>query len=89
LIVGNYDKLDTHYYTTYFNELWENLNINLFDKTIHLTHYPTMAKKEHFNLVGHIHGLWKVQKNMINVSCDAWHFKPVSEKEILFTINSI
>ena len=42
-----------------------------------------------FALTGHIHGLWKVQEKMINVGVDAWHFKPVSEEEIMFCWNAM
>jgi len=42
-----------------------------------------------FNICGHIHGLWKVQRNMINVGVDAWHFIPVSEEQIIFYMNGI
>lgn len=62
-----------------------------------LNHYPTKCKQKidedvvtfgnkpiSFALTGHIHSLWKVQKQMINVGVDAWHFKPVNENEILF-----
>ena len=42
-----------------------------------------------FNIVGHIHSLWKVQRNMVNVSTDIWNFSPVSEDKILFIRNAI
>ena len=41
------------------------------------------------NIVAHIHGTWKVKRNMINVGVDAWHFTPVSEDMIKFQINGI
>ena len=46
-------------------------------------------KVDKFNLVGHIHGLWRVQRNMINVSVDAWGYKPISVETILTTKNAI
>ena len=33
--------------------------------------------------------LWKIQKNIINVGVDVWHFKFVSLEEINFTINAM
>ena len=67
-----------------------------------LNHYPIKCKEwmnsedvafgnvpTSFAITGHIHGLWKVQRNMINVGVDAWHFKPVSEDEILFCWNAM
>jgi len=57
--------------------------------SIYLNHYPAKCIDNLFCLTGHIHGLWKVQRNMINVSCDAWNFTPVSEDEIIFCMNAI
>jgi calcineurin-like phosphoesterase family protein len=56
---------------------------------VKLNHYPEKAEVGMFNIVGHIHGLWKVQRNMINVSTDAWHFTPVSEDQIVFAMTAI
>ena len=54
-----------------------------------VNHYPEHGSKEMFNIVGHIHGLWRVQWNMINVSTDAWNYTPVSEDTIKFCMNAI
>ena len=56
---------------------------------VHLNHYPVEARPDIFNLVGHIHSLWKVQRNMINVSTEAWSYFPVSIEKIEFTIEAI
>lgn len=42
----------------------------------HVTHYPSRSVPDKFNLVGHIHGAWKYQLNMLNVGVDANHFTP-------------
>jgi len=101
LIEGNYDTPFLDELEKYDIEIWKHQVsfINNGDKIQHLfmQHEPIEVLKflknnpnnGHFGICGHIHGLWKVQKNMINVSVDAWHFKPVSEKEILFTIEAI
>ena len=34
-------------------------------------------------LCGHIHNLFKIQKNVINVGVDVWDFKPVSIETII------
>jgi calcineurin-like phosphoesterase family protein len=88
LIIGNYDEPYLDALSKYF-VIENNLIINLNGKEYVLNHYPSLIKEKEFGIVGHIHGLWKVQKNMINVSVDAWHFKPVSENEIAFTLNAI
>ncbi len=101
LVKGNYDNPATAKYNVsdavlleYFDSVVENISIDvtLIDgkkESVYLNHYPTNGKKEMFNIVGHIHGTWKVQRNMINVGLDAWHFTPVSEKQIAFQINGI
>lgn len=52
-------------------------------------HYPTRGVSNAFNLVGHIHALWKVQKNALNVGVDAHHFYPVPEDIISFYLTAI
>jgi len=56
---------------------------------VHELTYPAHAVADRFNIVGHIHGLWKVQPNMVNVGVDAWHFRPVSEQEIRFVYDAM
>lgn len=94
LIKGNYDKEDK--LNKYFDLIVEEDWIEIGGHEVYLNHYPIKCKehmsltdKTDFAITGHIHGLWKVQRNMINVSVDAWHFKPVSEDEILFCYNAM
>ncbi len=54
-----------------------------------VTHYPTQGRADRFNIVGHIHGIWKVQLNMLNVGVDVHHFYPVPEHKILFYHDAI
>ena len=101
LIKGNYDEPETAKYKVsgkllrkYFDFVVDTgeIEITLIDgtkETVFLNHFPTLCKKDMFNITGHIHGLWKVQRNMINVGLDAWHFTPVSEERIAFQINGI
>ena len=70
LIMGNYDdprpreKLES-----LFVSVKENCAVELNNGVrIYMNHYPTKAVDFMFNIVGHIHSLWKVQRNMINVS---------------------
>lgn len=53
------------------------------------THYPSTGKTDSFNLVGHVHGAWKVQLNCLNVGVDAHHFYPVPFSNISFYVNAI
>jgi len=57
--------------------------------TCYVTHYPTQGAEDVFNLVGHIHGAWKYQLNMLNVGVDVNHFRPVHEEQIPFFLKAI
>ena len=90
LIKGNYDDpRDQSLLYSKFNQVHENLAINIDEKAVYLVHYPKKCKAHLFNLTGHIHGLWKVQRNMINVGVDAWNYLPVSEDQVKFCMNAI
>lgn len=94
LIEGNYDEdFDYNDLSLYFKEICENLIINLEYKDrklpIYLNHYPVKARKDMFNIVGHVHGLWKVQRNMLNVSCDCYYFYPLSTEDVFFYYDAI
>lgn len=56
---------------------------------LYVTHYPTRSIADRFNIVGHIHGAWKLQKNMLNVGVDVHHFCPVPSEEIMFYLTAI
>jgi calcineurin-like phosphoesterase family protein len=96
LIKGNYDEQDTAKFPIdnemllkYFDKVVKSGYIKINGERIYLVHYPNKGKTDCFNIVGHIHEKWRVQKNMINVGIDVWHFFPVSESQIKFTINAI
>lgn len=95
LIVGNYDEGKLDILGKYFDTIQERTNVTLsMGKNAYLNHYPVKCKNriditqdiDEICITGHIHGLWKVQRKMINVGVDAWHFKPVSEDEIIFAM---
>lgn len=89
LIVGNYDEDKLDLLSNYFDEVLQQTDMKINKTEYHINHYPINYHPLKMNIVGHIHGLWKVQRNMINVSCDAWHFKPISEQTIGFVENAI
>ena len=89
LITGNYDEDKLEQLAPYFDKIKDEMDLKVGDVDCYLNHYPTNYVNDRFNITGHIHGLWKVKPNMVNVGVDAWHFKPVSEKEILFVHNAI
>lgn len=89
LIVGNYDEDKIEALRPYFESIQTELTLELNGRTYYLNHYPNKAKADIFSIVGHVHSLWKVQRNMINVSTDAWNFKPVSLEQIEFLVDGI
>lgn len=91
LIIGNYDEKNLDILEKYFMEIHINLILDNVKEigSICLNHYPEKAPTNFFNIVGHIHSLWKVQKNMINVGCDAWNMKPISIDKIIYIYNAI
>lgn len=95
LIAGNYDVDILDILRPYFEEINYSKTIMIDNHKVILHHYPadTISLVNSFDcdfgIVGHIHGAWKFQPQLINVSTDAWHFKPVSELEILFGYNAI
>lgn len=89
LILGNYDVDFVSELSHHFDSIEVETRLNLKGVNFYLNHYPTNRRPEMFNLTGHIHGLWKVQRNMVNVGVDAWHFRPVSEDEIFYIKNAM
>lgn len=95
LIIGNYDEDKLHILEQYFDTVQNDLTVKLGCNNVYLNHYPVkadehIATSDHdFALTGHVHSLWKVKPGLINVSTDAWHFRPVSEDEILFCWNAM
>ena len=47
-----------------------------------LCHYPLQRHPIHFTCSAHVHNLFTVAINMVNVGLDCWHFKPVSLHQI-------
>lgn len=100
LVKGNYDNSKKNGGTAkydisddilfrYFEKVMDDYVTIVDGEKVYVNHYPTNAKPSMFNIVGHIHGTWKVQRNMVNVGLDAWHFTPVSEELIKFQMNGI
>jgi len=90
LLKGNYDELyDDDFLLKYFTSVQTDMVMKVDNQQLYLNHYPTKGKLDMFNVVGHIHSLWKVQRNMVNVGIDCWDYKPITIKQLLFTINAI
>ena len=97
LIRGNYDTFDEALYLKYFESVQDTAQFTLINQDdgapkeldVNLVHYPSKGVVDRFNLVGHIHGAWRVQKNMLNVGVDVWNYRPVSVKDVLFMYNAV
>lgn len=97
LILGNYDTKDKiHILVELFGDkIITDKELNFYSQRFYLNHYPVNCiefineNSGYFGITAHIHSLWKVQRNMINVGVDAWHFKPVSQDELLFCYEAI
>ena len=100
IVKGNYDnsvenggtakyEISDEILSEYFTKVVSDLELEIGGEIVYINHYPTNARIDVFNIVGHIHGTWKVQRNMVNVGTDAWHFNPVPEDLIKFQMNGI
>jgi calcineurin-like phosphoesterase family protein len=92
LIRGNHDALPDSILLHYFEEIipeGEGIDFEVEGVPCHATHYPTLGVKDRFNLVGHIHGAWKYQLNMLNVGVDANHFAPHHMSQVPFYLKAV
>lgn len=93
LVRGNHDRGFTDadlapYFETVVSD-GGGLVVDHGGQRYNITHYPTQGVQNLFNLVGHVHGAWKVQKNMLNVGVDVHHFRPVNMDDIPFWTKAI
>ena len=89
LIIGNHDEEKLDKLNDHFINMVDEAFITIGGDGYYLNHYPVNCKKEHFNICGHIHSSWKVQRNAINVGVDVNHFRPYSLNDIKFLQNAI
>jgi calcineurin-like phosphoesterase family protein len=90
LVIGNYDEGFLTELGMFFDEIVHEMTVKIDNQEFYLNHYPTNCiDDERFCLTGHIHGLWRIQKNMLNVGVDVHHFYPLSEEDVMFYFNAI
>jgi len=82
LILGNHDKLNPF---DYVDMGFVSVHTSLEKEGIVMVHDPAISCVDRSKtfLCGHIHELFKVQKNVINVGVDVWDFFPVSLEQIM------
>lgn len=95
LISGNYDDGRTgDLGLSLFDFIYPDKVIDLPGIGVtYLNHYPNQCLEQVYNadlcLTAHIHGLWRVQKGMVNVGVDVWNYKPVGSDRLVFYANAI
>jgi len=82
LILGSHDYLDPF---KYIEAGFESAHTSLKVGEFVLVHDPAVScvNRSMIFLCGHVHELFKVQMNVINVGVDVWDFFPVSEDQIM------
>ena len=84
---GNFEKFKTYCKSIGIDDVKYEDYISFGGYDFYLTHEPINYKKGFVTLFGHIHrskGLW--QSFGLNMSCDINHYRPYSEKDILFQL---
>lgn len=96
LIRGNYDRDDmtahpgvTQYLPEIFDEIYDEKIIELDGIKFNLNHFPEKCLSYEFNITGHIHGAWRIQRNMINVGIDAWNYHLLDKDHLLFFYEAV
>ena len=93
LIRGNHDEphseSDLYEYFQYVVGNGDGLKFEYKDIPLYATHYPTQGLRDRFNIVGHVHGAWRCQLNMLNVGVDNFGYSPCHIDRVPFFINAI
>ncbi len=89
LIRGNHDTSSPKLLKSLFTEVYDSLLLKYKDQTFFCNHFPSNGKKGFWNICGHVHANWRVQKNMINVGVDAWQYTPIPISDLPKIINAI
>lgn len=87
LILGNHDYLHPFdYIEVGFTSVHTSLEVGDFI----LVHDPAVATVDRSRkfICGHVHGLFKLQGNALNVGVDVWDFKPVTLAQVYEAFNA-
>lgn len=89
LVLGNHDYLDPfEYEDAGFISIHTAIDIG----ELILAHDPAKSRvlQHRFWACGHVHGLFLVQRNVVNVGVDVWGFKPVElEKALKLVVTAV
>jgi calcineurin-like phosphoesterase family protein len=89
LVVGNHDEAPFEFYlnigfTSVHTAMWFNYKGFRFVIVHDPAKYIAIPKKENqIILCGHVHSLFTIVKNVVNVGVDVWDYKPVSLDKII------
>lgn len=92
LFRGNHDVFTEEQLSPYFERIipeGDGITLEVDGIKCWVTHYPSQARDDLFNLVGHVHAPWQFQLNMLNVGVDVHHFSPVPVSEISFWFKKV
>ncbi len=85
LVNGNHDQNKTFFYAGDYGVGFASIHYPYVEvgKYI-LCHDPSLAAidRSRWFLCGHVHDLFKIQKNVINVGVNVWDWTPVSETQL-------
>jgi len=86
LILGNHDQKASYMRRQGFNEVHEELRIEVSGRGIYLRHIPNTYfdhVRNDYHLCGHVHEAWARKNNIINVGVDVRGFTPVRLNELI------
>jgi calcineurin-like phosphoesterase family protein len=93
LVRGNHDRPHSDAdLSKYFDVIiadGDGLELTYEGISLFATHYPTQGKFDRFNIVGHVHGAWRFQLNMLNVGVDNFGFAPCAMGRVPGFIDAI
>ena len=82
LIKGNHDKSDASMMEIGFIEVHKYMEWRLDRLNVFLSHRPMYSNYHDVILCGHVHDLFKINGNIVNVGVDVWDYSPVSWEQI-------
>ena len=90
LILGNHDRLKPFDYVE-LGFITVHTALELPEYNMVLVHDPATSAIDRSKvfICGHVHDLFKTQKNVINVGVDVWDFKPVSIETLLRYVEGV
>ena len=84
LIKGNHDRLSRNkYLEAGFDEFCKTgVTLKYKNKSFYVTHRPRYLGAADYVICGHVHQIYKMRDNFINIGVDVWNFCPVGIEEI-------